>query len=419
MVSFRYEARGTNGSAVKGTVEAFDRQSALEKLSGQGLFPSRLESHLAGEEEQTAQVVTAGEDVPATRPRPSWLSGRIRRKEITVFTRELSTLLTAGIPMLPALEGLAEQEEGEALRAVIAELAADVRRGESLSKAMEGHPRLFSKLYTSMVEVGEEAGALDKVLVDLSELLEQEDEIRGEVLGAIAYPCFVLIMGVLTAIVLLGFVLPRLFDMLQDMISVLPLPTRILLAMSSFFQEYWLWLIIGTVVAGVGLRIYLRSPSGSLLWDSFKLRLPILGPVFRTAALGRFARTLGTLTRSGVSLLPALAIVRYTVGNRLVSTAIEQAAEETRAGESLATPLRKLGLFPATMVQMIAVGEESGQLGSMLLRVASIQERQLRGRSRTLISLLAPLLIVIVGGLVGFIVISLLLPIFQMSNAIR
>jgi general secretion pathway protein F len=270
-----------------------------------------------------------------------------------------------------------------------------------------------------MVEVGEEAGALDKVLSDLADLLENEDEMRGEVASAIAYPCFVLGLGFLTTFVLLAFVLPRLFGMLASMVDVLPLPTRILLAVAEFFDAWWI-AVVAAIVAGVlALRWSIRTPAGALRWDRFKLGLPVLGGLFRASALGRFARMLGTLERSGVPLLQGLEVVRNTVGNQVVSRIIDTVAEETRGGDSLASPLRKAGLFPPTMIQMIDVGEETGQLDTMLLRVADMQERLLRGRSRTVISLLGPVLILAVGALVGFIVIALLLPIFQMSQALN
>lgn len=413
MPSYRYEARRSSGAAVKGSLDASDRQAALRQLSEQGIFPSVLESESLPSP-RSVPVTSGAETAAGGAPRH-----RVRRKEIAVLTRELATMLAAGIPILSTLEGLRAEEEREGLRNLIGDLAAGVRRGEPLSTTMEMYPHLFSTLYTGMVRVGEEAGALGTVMSDLADLLEHEEELRGEVLGAVAYPVFVLVMGIVTAFILLAFVLPRLFEMLQEMIAVLPLPTRILLALSSVFQDHWPWLLAGAAGTILAVRAYLRSPGGGLLWDGCKLRLPVLGPVFQAAALGRFSRTLGTLTRSGVPLLPALGIVQKTVGNRRMSRAVEQAAEETRAGEPLASPLRRLGLFPATMVQMISVGEESGHLGDMLLRVADIQERYLRERSRTLISLLAPALIVLVGGLIGFIVIGLLLPIFQMSHSMR
>jgi type II secretory pathway component PulF len=270
-----------------------------------------------------------------------------------------------------------------------------------------------------MVRVGEEAGALQKVMTDLAELLEHEDEIRGEVMAAVAYPVFVLGFGVFTVAVLLTVVLPRLFSMLEEMLQVLPLPTLILLRTSGILHRHWPWILIGAAGLAGGLRWYFRSQHGVVLWDKMKLHLPVMGSVFRAAALSRFARTLGTLVKSGVSLLPALKIVENTIGNVVLATLISRVSDETRGGDSLATPLRKLGIFPNTVIQMINVGEETGKLDEMLLKVADIEERHMRTRTKTLVSLLAPALILVVGALVGFMVIALLLPIFRMSRAIH
>jgi type II secretory pathway component PulF len=250
-------------------------------------------------------------------------------------------------------------------------------------------------------------------------LLEHEDEVRGEVLSAVAYPVFVLCFGIITIVVLMTVVLPKLFSMLQEMLTVLPLPTLVLLKVSGFLHRDWMWLLAGLVVVTAGVMKYIRTPKGAEVWDGLKLRLPIVGAVFRAAALSRFARTLGTLVKSGVSLLPALKIVENTIGNLVLAKVVAQVAEETRGGDSLATPLRKLRVFPKTVIQMIDVGEESGKLDEMLLKVADIEERHMRGRTKTLISLLAPILIMVVGGLVGFMVIAILLPIFRMSQAVH
>jgi type II secretory pathway component PulF len=270
-----------------------------------------------------------------------------------------------------------------------------------------------------MVQVGEEAGALPKVMTELADLLEHEDEARSEVMAAVYYPVFVLAFGCVTVTVLLTVVLPRLFSMLQDMMNNLPLPTLILLKVSSTLQAHWILFLAGLIGALAGVRRYLRTDRGALLLDQTKLRLPLVGGVFRASALSRFARTLGTLARSGVSLLPALKIVENTIGNRVLAQQVARVAEETRGGTSLATPLRKMGIFPRTVVQMIDVGEESGRLDEMLLKVAMIEERHMRAQTKVLISLLAPVLILGVGGLVGFIVIALLLPILRMSSAIH
>jgi general secretion pathway protein F len=415
MRAFRYQAVGPNGEAIKGEIEAADRKSALQLLGSRGLFPSTLDlsAPMVGPEirgpslaqKPVTEIVRTGR--------------RVRRREITAFTREMGALLGAAIPIPQALDGLGEEEENAALRVAVLKLADSVKKGTSLSGAMEEHPALFSKLYISMVRVGEEAGVLPQVMADLAALLEHEDELRGEVMAAVAYPIFVLCFGCVTVAVLLTVVMPKLFSMLSEMVKVLPLPTLILLKVSGFFRDYWLFLLLGGAGAVGGLRWYLRSPRGAEMWDGVKLRLPIMGSVFRAAALSRFARTLGTLTKSGVSLLPSLKIVENTIGNQVLGKLIAQVAEETRGGDSLAAPLRKLGLFPKTVVQMIGVGEETGKLDVMLLKVADIEERHLRARTKTMISLLAPILILVVGALVGFMVIAILLPIFKISRGIQ
>ena len=414
MTIFRYQAIEAGGTPVAGVIEAEDRRTALQLLGGRGLFPSRLETASA---ESVPSAPGSSASLPPTAETP--VRRRISRKDITAFTREMSALLGAAIPIPQALNGLGEQEENPALRGVVLQISEAVRKGASLSAALDQHPRLFSKLYVSMVRVGEEAGALQKVMADLADLLEHEDEVRSEVVAAVAYPVFVLAFGIFTVTILLTVVLPKIMGMLQDMLPILPLPTLILLKISSVLHHYWLWLLLGTAGIAGGLWRYVRSPHGALFLDRTKLRLPLLGAVFQSAALSRFARTLGTLVKSGVSLLPSLKIVENTIGNRVLAQQIAQVAEETRGGDSLATPLRKLGLFPRTVVQMIDVGEETGRLDEMLLRVAEIEERHMRARTKTLISLLAPILILVVGGLVGFMVIALLLPIFKMSRAIH
>jgi general secretion pathway protein F len=239
------------------------------------------------------------------------------------------------------------------------------------------------------------------------------------VVSAVAYPVFVLLFGVGTVTILLTVVLPRLFSMMEEMLPVLPLPTLILLRASHLLHQHWPWLLAGVLAAAALGRWYARTARGAMQWDNLKLHLPMIGPVVRSAALGRFARTLGTLAKSGVSLLPALKIVENTIGNRVLAQQVARVAEETRGGDSLAAPLRKLGLFPRTMVQMIDVGEQTGKLDEMLLKVAEIEERQMRARTKVLISLLAPALILVVGAAVGFVVIAILLPIFRMSHEIH
>ncbi|MCC6232700.1 MAG: type II secretion system F family protein [Verrucomicrobiales bacterium] len=414
MSAFKYQAMQGNGAAVEGVIEAEDRRTALRLLGQRGLFPSRLEP-VRGTRVPEAAGAGAATGVVVVESRPG---GRVRRKEITAFTRKISALLGAAIPIPQALDSLAEEEENAAMREAVTRMAAAVRKGISLSGALEEHPAMFSRLYISMVRVGEEAGVLPKVMDDLAALMEHEDEVRSEVVTAVAYPVFVLGFGLVTVVVLLTFVLPKLSGMLRDM-GTLPLPTRILLGVSGFFRDHWGLMLVAGLGLGFALWRYLGTAAGAAAWDGWKLRLPLVGAVFRASALARFARTLGTLVRAGVSLLPSLRIVEETIGNRVLSAQIARVAEETKGGDSLATPLRKLGLFPRGVVQMVEVGEETGRLDDMLLKVAEIQERETRGRTKTLVSLLAPVLILVVGALVGFMVIALLLPILNISRTMR
>ncbi len=429
MSAFRYQAIAGDGAPVNGVIEADDRRSALQLLGRRGLYPSQLESSRSPVSGPAAAApspkpLSSSATTPLASPASARISGwpfggSVRRKDITAFSRQMASLVGASIPIPQALEGLGDEEENPNLRAVLRELSSAVRTGASFSGALAAQPRHFSSLYVSMVRVGEEAGALPGVMNDLADLLENEAEVQSEVVAAVSYPLFVLTFGILTVVILITVVLPKLFTMLQEMIQVLPLPTLILLSVSGFFNRYWWVVLLGGIGGAVGLRAYIRTAAGAEMFDFLKLRIPILGGMFRAAALGRFARTLGTLVKSGISLLPALKIVEATIGNLIMARQIAQAAEETRSGASLAGSLRKLGIFPKSVIQMIAVGEETGKLDEMLLKVALIEERHLRSRTKTVISLLAPILILAVGALVGFMVLAILLPIFKMSRGFQ
>src|SRR4051812_29405851 len=276
MTSFRYQAIENGGAPVKGFIEAENRKAALLALGERGLFPSDLE---ACSENGSANGRSSGNGTKATTPIASVQNGKlseirfgtgIKRKEITALTRELAALLGAGIPIPQALAGLSQEEENLALREVVAQISESVRKGVAISAAMEEHPKLFNKLYVSMVRVGEEAGALPHVMEDLANLLEHEDEVRSEVTAAVAYPLFVLGFGIFTVTILLAVVLPRLFGMLREMLNVLPLPTLILLNVSSGLQKYWPWLLGGLAILVLGGRWALKTPQGALFWDKYK-----------------------------------------------------------------------------------------------------------------------------------------------------
>ena len=415
MTRFRYKAVQSNGQDSNGHIEAESRRDALRLLGGQGLFPSLLEV----DADSKSPAKNGSPFVPSKTKETSRRGGRIKRKEITAFTQEIAALLEAGITIPQALKTMGEEIGNPALQEIVLSLWESVHKGVALSTAMEDHPKHFSSLYVSMIRVGEEAGALHQVMQDVADLLEHEDDVRSEVVTAVTYPLFVLGFGIFTVILLLTVVLPRLFGMLTEMMDVLPLPTRILLSVSTFFSDYWWLLALLTGAAAYGIYRFAQTPEGQIKMDAAKLKIPLMGPVFISSATSRFARTLGTLVKAGVSLLPSLKIVEFTIGNQLLANSIAQVTEETRRGDSLAGPLGQAGLFPKTAIQMIHVGEETGKLDVMLLKVAAMEEKQMRARTKTLVSLLAPLLILVVGVMVGFIVIALLLPIFKMSNSIH
>src|SRR5436190_17612439 len=279
MTSFRYQAIRETGDPIKGVIEAEDRRSALLALSERGLFPSDLQMVSANGNGNGATA--PAKSLPETNGKSSEfrIGTGVRRKEITAFTREIAALLGAGIPIPQALAGLGQEEENLALREIILSISDSVRKGSSISSSLEEHPKLFNKLYVSMVRVGEEAGALPKVMTDLANLLEHEDEVRGEVTAAVSYPVFVLAFGIFTVTILLTVVLPRLFSMLEEMLPILPLPTLVLLRVSGFLHHQWPWVLGGLSAALAGLRWYLRSSQGAAAWDQTKLQLPILGTV--------------------------------------------------------------------------------------------------------------------------------------------
>ena len=393
MIRFRYKAVQANGAATDGFIDAENRKDALKLLDGQGLFPSLLEAdHGKPKGKKSAGSAT----FETKRPNTFRIGSGIKSKEITAFTQEMAALLEAGISIPQAMVAMKEEIDNPVLKDVVNSLWESVHKGVALSAAMEAHPQHFSSLYVSMIRVGEEAGALHQVMQDVADLLEHEDDVRSEVVSAVAYPMFVLGFGVFTVVLLLTVVLPRLFGMLTEMMDVLPLPTLVLLNASGFVQDYWWLILILLSGATYGLIKFSKSPGGRLKIDAWKLKLPLLGAVFSSSATSRFARTLGTLARAGVSLLPSLKIVEFTIGNQVLANSISQVTEETRKGDSLAGPLGKAGLFPKTAIQMIHVGEETGKLDTMLLKVADMEEKQMRARTKTLVSLLAPLLILVV-----------------------
>ncbi len=401
MQTFAYKAMSISGERTEGVLSARTRRDALESLVGRGL------SVLEISERRTER--------PVGRVR-----GLLRRRlNLTNLTRQLATLLRAGIPLARSLSVMAEQSEDERERSLLLDILEDVKAGRSLSEALGEHPDVFPEVMVSMVRMGEVAGTLDDVLARLAELFERQEGIRSEVRSALAYPVLVLLLGVASAVAMLAFVIPRLALMFEGLDQRLPLPTRMLIGTSKFFQAWWWALALGVAAAAVGVRMLRRNPAFCLRWDGLMLRVPVAGRVVRQAAVGRFARALGTLAGSDVPIVEALKVAQAAAGNRVIAASITDIATRIQRGDSLAALMKETGIFPPLPVQMVAVGEESGHLDEMLLQVAGAYDRETSASVRLMTSLLAPLLILCVAVFVAFLILSLVLPIFELSAGIQ
>ncbi len=346
-------------------------------------------------------------------------SRRVSTRDLANTTRQFATLLSSGLPLMDALGVLVEQEEITGLKRALSSIRDSVREGASLADALKANPKVFSQLYINMVSAGEVSGTLEITLDRLADFLEEQARFRGRFAAALAYPALMTVIGVGVLFFLFSFVLPRVVGMFEDMKQQLPFITLVLLAVVKFLSMFW-WLILiamgGTVYY---LNKYFSTQEGKERLDHLLLRLPMFGSLIRMIAVSRFTRTLGTLLQSGVPALTALDIVKSVVGNTVLANAVQKARENVREGEPIADPLRRSGLFPPVVVQMVAVGEKSGELEKMLLKISDSFDRIVETRITALMSLLEPVIILVMGVVVGFIVVAILLPILQMSSGVR
>ncbi len=414
MGQFSYKAVEQGGGNVTGMIEAADRRSAVAALTDKGQFVI----HLA---EETLEPSING-DEKAELDLAKFLkfgSRRITSKDILAITSQLGTALQAGLPMLNALEIIRDQQHKPATRNMLSELVKSVSSGQSLSEAMAGYENTFSPLYLSMIRVGETGGMLDETTGQLATMLSREEKIKSNMKNASAYPLFVLCIGLVSAVIVVTSVLPRILGMIGDAIAVLPLPTRVLLTLStlikSLFTTVYGWVIIAVVVVGLHLlRKWARS-EGRIKWDAFKLKIPVLGSVLRTIAVGRFARTLGALTKGGVTILEALSVVRDTLGNELLGREIDTVAEDVKRGEALAGPLGQSGYFPPLLVQIVSIGEQTGKLDELLLNAADTFDSEADAAINRFMAIFPAILILLLALVVGFIIAATLLPIVAMQ----
>jgi len=347
------------------------------------------------------------------------LGGGVRTRDVVVFTRQFATMINAGLPLVQALNILGQQTENKVLADVTRQVVYDVESGMTLADALRKHPKAFSDLYVNMVAAGEAGGILDTILVRLAQFLEKNDAIVRKVKGAMVYPAVIMSVAVIAIAVLLIFVIPTFQSMFASVQLQLPLPTRFVIALSATLTNYW-WAILGILGAtAFAINRYYHTPPGRLQIDALLLRVPVLGDVIRKAAVSRFTRTLGTLISSGVSILDGLEITARTAGNMVIHNAVMESRASIAGGETIAAPLQKSKVFPPMVISMIAVGEQTGGLDEMLSKIADFYDDEVDAAVSTLLSLMEPIMIVVLGVIVGGMVIAMYLPIFDMVNAVQ
>jgi type IV pilus assembly protein PilC len=397
MATFTYTARSFAGEIRTSTLEAQSRDDVIAQLRKQRL-----------------NVVKIDEATPKKPKR-----GHIKMRDIVILTRQFSTMINAGLPLVQTMTILAEQSENKVLSEIMRKVVFDVESGNTVADALGKHPQAFSGIYVNMVAAGEAGGILDTILMRLATFMEKNDALIRKVKGAMIYPSVIMSVAVIAVTVLLIFVIPVFENLFASAGLALPLPTRIVMGASRFLKGYW-YVVLGSVATAVFLfRKYNATSDGKLNVDRFMLKVPVLGDVLRKSAVSRFTRTLGTLISSGVSILDGLEITAKTAGNRVVQDAIMESRSSIAGGDTIAAPLKKSGVFPPMVISMISVGEQTGGLDEMLSKIADFYDEQVDTAVSNLLSLLEPIMIVFLGVVVGGMVVAMYLPIFDMINAVQ
>lgn len=401
MPEFLYKATTLGGETVEGLMDGKDEESIIQGLHRLGYIPIRITS--------------TQERRPSLRL-SSFLPQRVGVKNLLIFTQELSTLISAGLPLDRSLGILGTLTENERLSEAVKDVLKRIEGGNSLAEALGNHPRIFPKLYVNMVKAGESGGFLEVILSRLAQYLQSTKEIRDYLISVMIYPLILMMVSGVSIVILMTFVIPRFARIFSDMGQAIPLSTQIMLSISYSIKSYW-WIGLGIILMiYLGLRIYNQDEERRLRWDKFKLRWVAIGDLIKKVEVARFSRTLGTLIQSGVSILPALNLVKEISQNRVISRSIAYVHDRLREGKAISKSLEEAGVFPPLAVHLISVGEETGKLDAMLIKVAESYEENVRNTIKRFVSLLEPLIILVMGAVVGFIVISMLLAIFSINE---
>ena len=402
--TYAYKVRDREGKMLGGTLEAESQDAVVAKLRQLGYAPISIEAEKGAGMKSEVRLPGAG---------------RVKLKDLAVFSRQFATMINSGLSLLRALTILGEQTSNRRLGQVVTRVRAEVEQGASLSGAMAKHPKVFNRLYLSMVRAGEIGGFLDQVLVKVAETFEKEVTLRGKIRSAMTYPVVVFAMVLMIVSAMLIFIVPTFATLYDSLGGTLPLPTRLLMGASDGLRRFFPLIVLALVGLGFAYKRWRATASGRYRLDQFKLKVKVFGPLFHKSALSRFSRTLSTLIRSGVPILQALEIVAETVNNGVISRAVKDVQDAVREGESLATPLSRHPVFPSMVVQMMAVGEETGALDTMLGKVADFYDQEVEAAVASLTSMIEPLLIGVMGAAVGGMVIALYLPLFNIINLVK
>ena len=412
MPEYQYSAIAENGDPTTGSLSASSRPDAIATLASEGKFVTEISN---GPEAKKSSDQVAG---PAVW---SFGRGRLTLRSRAAMLQQLAVALQSGLPLLTALHVVKDQAESSAVEQLASDLGDSVEAGDALSQAMSQSEGVFSQLEISMVRVGESAGVLDQVMVYLTEFAERDLEIRQKIQSAAAYPLFVLCLAIVSVIVIVTWVLPKVLDTILEntTVDMMPFATRVLLAVSESFRSYYGLVLLAIIIAGaVAFRRWARQSEAQLLIDRFKLKLPVLGPALRKVAVARFERTLGTLTRSGIQIIEAMQIIGDTLGNRWLAKELEKVTAGISQGGSIAERLRETGQFPPLLVQVIAMGEGTGRLDELLLQTAAAYEKETAAALQRVMTILPAVFIVCLALVVTFILVAVLLPIVNMNNAL-
>ena len=403
--TFQYKVKDKSGKLVEGSLEAENAQLVVSKLRSMGYVPIEI---------QQQGGTSLGRDLKIP-----FFSERVKLKEVAVFSRQFATMINSGLSLLRSLNILAEQTESKTLAEIVNQVRMDVEKGSSLSQAMSKHPKAFGRLYVSMVRAGEIGGALDSVLMRLADTIEKQVELRRKVKSAMTYPLVVAILVLTIVTAMLLFVIPMFQNIYSQLGGTLPAPTQLLINISNVCRKFWYLIFVVEGGGAFAFRRWINSEEGRKQWDAIKLKVPVFGKLVRKTALARFSRTLSALVRSGVPILESLDIVAETAGNYVVAKAVRETQAAVKRGDPLSKKLEEHPVFPPMVVQMMAVGEETGALDEMLDKIADFYDQEVEATVDALTSLIEPLLIVVMGVCVGGMIISLYLPMFNIIKLIK